>query len=64
MGDIRAECALPMQSLHERPPITTYQVDPENVEYKYEPSLLQARHDFWENARGSYRTEISELIEK
>jgi hypothetical protein len=21
MGDIRAECALPMQSLHERPPL-------------------------------------------
>ncbi len=23
MGDVRAECALPMQSLHERPPLQT-----------------------------------------
>lgn len=44
--------------------ITTYQIDTENVQYKYDPSLLQERHEFWEKARGSYRTEISELIEK
>jgi hypothetical protein len=43
--------------------VTTYPPDTQNIQYKYDRSLLQDRHEFWEKARGSYQDEISTLIE-
>lgn len=44
--------------------ITTYPVDPNDPECKYNPGVLQERHKFWEQARNKNENEIKELKRK
>ena len=41
--------------------ITLYPVDPKDTSYKYDRELLSERHVFWQKARETYKTTISEL---
>jgi len=43
---------------------TTYPIEPQSIEYKYDRGLLQERHEYWEKARATYRDEIQRLKEK
>ncbi len=38
--------------------ITVHPVDPQHVQYKYNPEVLKERHEFWENARGAHKVEF------
>ena len=44
--------------------ITTYTVEPTDVEYKYNREVLKERHEFWEKARTSHSQEFVELKTK
>ena len=44
--------------------ITTYTVDPTDVEYKYNRDVLGERHEFWEKARNSHSNEFADLKTK
>jgi hypothetical protein len=41
--------------------ITTYEIDPEHPQYKFDRALLGERHSFWEKARTAHNTEFAEL---
>jgi hypothetical protein len=41
--------------------ITTYEVDTNDLSYKYDRELLNERHEFWEKARNIHKNEILEL---
>ena len=41
--------------------ITTYEVDTQDLSYKYDRELLKERHEFWEKARNIHKNEILEL---
>ena len=44
--------------------ITTYEVEPQHPQYKYDPDILKERHEFWEKARGSHANEFASLKRK
>ena len=44
--------------------ITAYPIDPIAPEYRYDREILWERHEFWEKARASHKTEIAELKSK
>ncbi len=44
--------------------ITTYPIDPNDIEYKVDKDLLQERHKYWEKARKLHQNEITQLKEK
>ncbi|MDO9180649.1 MAG: hypothetical protein Q7U16_20355 [Agitococcus sp.] len=41
--------------------ITTLEVDPQHLQYKYDRSVLKDRHEFWENARVVHKNEFVAL---
>jgi hypothetical protein len=41
--------------------ITTYAVDPADVEYKYDREVLKERHEFWDKARVAHKQEFAKL---
>ena len=52
MGDVRAECALPMQSLHERPPLCKYYDEFEKPKIMLPDISLRGNFTF--DAKGEY----------
>ena len=41
--------------------ITTYTVDPTDVEYRYNREVLKERHEFWEKGRAAHASEFAQL---
>jgi len=41
--------------------ITTYEIDPQHPQYKYDQSILKDRHEFWQKARVSHKSDFSPL---
>ena len=41
--------------------ITTYTVDPTDVEYRYNREVLKERHEFWEKGRAAHANEFAQL---
>ena len=41
--------------------ITAYEIDPKHPQYKYDPSILKERHEFWEKARASHENDFTSL---
>lgn len=44
--------------------ITAYEVDPKQERYRYNPEVLQIRHEFWEKARAAHKGDFAELKSK
>ena len=42
--------------------ITTYPVDPQDIEYRVSPELLKERREFWEKARTTFDTQAEALF--
>jgi hypothetical protein len=43
---------------------TTYKVDPTHEEYKFNREVLKERHEFWEKARATHKSEFAEVKAK
>ncbi|MFZ2655716.1 MAG: hypothetical protein WAX69_12365 [Victivallales bacterium] len=41
--------------------ITSYPVDPKDIEYQFVPDLKKERREIWEKARNTFNTEAQEL---
>ena len=41
--------------------VTTYEIDIQHPQYKYDRSILKERHEFWEKARVSHMSDFSPL---
>jgi len=44
--------------------ITTYKVDPTDIEYRYNREVLKERHEFWDKGRAAHSKEFAELKSK
>lgn len=44
--------------------VTTYPIDPKDIQYKFDRELLLERHNYWKKARETHQNEITQLRQR